>query len=111
MGWHTLIGAPMIYAGAAGTVQLGKNEALLFVSAWASAASATLTVFGGPAISIPQTSGTSPAGIWSWWIEHTLFTSNLSLSGTPSDAGKLVFTNTAHYFVHSVAQGTRGSNG
>ena len=97
--WHQLIGTPKQYAGSAGTVTLINGECILFISAWASAAAATVQILGGPAIPIPQSNSTNPVGIWTWWIEHTLLQAS-SVSNT------VIFTNTAHYFVHTVKQGS-----
>ncbi|HTQ46659.1 MAG TPA: hypothetical protein VMI75_28090 [Polyangiaceae bacterium] len=103
MSWHTLIGTPKQYAGGGvgtTTITLGSGEILLFVSAWTSQSGGSLVVFGGPTITIPQSTATAPIGIWTWWIEHTLF----QATGTGA-AAKLVFTNVDHCFVHSVHQG------
>lgn len=103
MSWHNLIGTPKQYAGGgvgANTVTLGSGEILLFVTAWTSQASGTLVIFGGPTITIPQSTGTNPIGIWTWWIEHTL----MQATGSGA-AAKLVFTNVDHFFVHSVKEG------
>ena len=98
MSWHNLVGTPKQYAGTSGTVTLGAGEVLLYITAWASASSATVQILGGPTIPIPQSNATNPAAIWTFWVEHTLFQANQA-------SMSIVFTNTAHYFVHTVKQG------
>lgn len=102
MGWHTLVGSPKQYAGTVSAtttnVTIGAGEILLFVSAWTGQASGKLVIFGGPNITIPQSTAAAPIGIWNWWIEHTLFRSD----GTNN---LIAVTNVDHYFFHTVKQG------
>jgi hypothetical protein len=102
---RALVGSPITYAGTSGSVTIGVGESLLHISAWTSAASATVTIFGQPSggIPIPQSTSSHPTAIWSAFFEHDLLRST-------SNSNAIVFTNTASYFVHTVRLGgTAGS--
>jgi hypothetical protein len=91
--WHDLIGKPIYYAGAAGTVTVGFGEVLHIIVVH-STAGGTFTIFGGA--SIPVIATAAPT---TYQFYHTLFQSNSANGGT------IVFTGTDSYFVHTIREG------
>jgi hypothetical protein len=104
--YAALVGSPIIYSGTSGTATIGVGESLLFISTWATASSATVTIFGQPSggIPIPRDTSSAPVGIWSAFFEHDLLRST-------SNNSQIVFVNTAAYFVHTVRLGGTPASG
>lgn len=95
MSWHTLIGTPGYAAGTTGTATIPAGSILILLTAHASAASATVSIFGGAAIPVPA-AGTQYLTLQ---FNHTLFQAN------SVNSGQIIFTNCDHYFVHWVREG------
>lgn len=99
--WHELIGRPKYAAGTAGTVTVPAGSLLVSIVVHASAASATVSIFGGA--NIPVINGAPPTELR---FNHTLFQSQNDTNASGSQ--DIVFTNTDSYFVHYVSPGHAG---
>lgn len=96
--WHDFIGKAAYYAGVSGTITLGKGEILHLVTVHAPVSvSASFTIFGGPPITVIASGPTAPPAMYQFY--HTLFVAPFAGSST------LVFTNTDHFFVHTIQAG------
>ncbi len=90
-----IVGTPKQYAppSGVGTVTIGPGEWIVFLIVHASAANATVSILGGPAIQVPITGSGAPTTIP---FPHELMQRNAS------NTGQIVFTNTDQAYVHTV---------
>ncbi len=96
IGLGSLVGIPKYAspAGGNGTVTLDKGGILVSILVHASAGGATLTIFGGPAIPIPNGANPTPIQFF-----HTLY------EATSANSGAIVGTNTDMLDVHWINPG------